>query len=51
VNEDEPGLVARNNYWGAATGPGPAPADHVCASPADVTPFATKPFAVKPLKP
>jgi len=44
------GLVAANNYWGAATGPGPDPADALCDFPAGLTtatPFATKPFKVK----
>ena len=44
------GLVAANNYWGAATGPGPDPADDVCnmmGGTTTVTPFATKPFSVK----
>jgi len=50
-NHDIAGLVATNNYWGAATGPGPAPADRECNVATDVTPFATKPFTVKPLKP
>jgi hypothetical protein len=45
-------LVAANNYWGAATGPGPDPADDVCEQPTTATPFATKPFNVKaPIKP
>ena len=42
-----PDLAAPKNYWGAATGPGPAPADDVCGT-ATTTPFATKPFGVKP---
>jgi hypothetical protein len=49
------GLVAANNYWGAATGPGPDPADDVCnmnGGTTTATPFATKPFTVKaPIKP
>lgn len=42
-------VIATNNYWGVATGPGPAPANSVCgveASVAIVTPFATQPFVV-----
>lgn len=42
-------VTATNNYWGAATGPGPAPANGVCgaeASVAVVIPFATHPFTV-----
>jgi hypothetical protein len=48
-------LVARNNYWGAATGPGPDPADdsgsaglpcQVRPPPVLDTPFATLPFDV-----
>ena len=52
------GLVATNNYWGAASGPGNMPSDpgntpgdELCDSPGaatTVTPFATKPFNVKP---
>lgn len=49
------GLLAENNYWGAATGPGPDPADDVCNDMGGTTttaPFATKPFTVKaPIKP
>jgi hypothetical protein len=46
------GLVAANNYWGAATGPGIPPADDACNPGATVTAFATKPFTVKaPIKP
>jgi hypothetical protein len=49
------GLLAKNNYWGAATGPGAPPANDVCSvmgGTATVTPFATKPFSIKaPIKP
>ncbi|HEY2386142.1 MAG TPA: NosD domain-containing protein [Candidatus Binatia bacterium] len=53
------GAVVANNYWGAATGPGPDPADTVEApsctyfnSTTTATPFATKPFKVKaPIRP
>ena len=48
------GLVATNNYWGAATGPGPDPADGVCNNGGTTTtsPFAATPFHVKaPIKP
>ena len=44
-----PFLMAANNYWGAATGPGPDPADGVCNAPGtstQVTPFSTRPFVV-----
>jgi parallel beta-helix repeat protein len=47
------GLVATNNYWGAATGPGSDPADlagGACdqdGGSTTVTPFATKPINVK----
>jgi hypothetical protein len=44
------GVLAANNYWGAATGPGADPADDVCnvaGGTTTVTPFATKPFNVK----
>lgn len=41
------GVLATNNYWGAATGPGADPADDVCGFGATTTPFATKPFNVK----
>jgi len=40
------GVIATNNYWGAASGPGPDPADNVCAGTVAVTPFATTPFNV-----
>jgi hypothetical protein len=45
---------AMNNYWGAATGPGPDPADAPCDTGHVVTttPFATKPFTVSaPIRP
>ena len=45
------GMLARNNYWGAATGPGPAPADDLCESGPGapiVVPFATRPFVIAP---
>jgi hypothetical protein len=50
-NSGAPGLVATNNYWGAATGPGPNPADTVCnigAGTTTTTPFATTRFAINP---
>ena len=54
-NEGVVGLQTPNNYWGAATGPGAAPADDICNEnngTTTVTPFATKPFTVKaPIKP
>jgi hypothetical protein len=48
-----PDLTATNNYWGAATGPGTPPADAVCNDIGSTTtsPFATKPFTVRILKP
>jgi len=44
---------ATASYWGAATGPGPRPADDACGGTAGVvaTPFATKPIKVKPKLP
>jgi hypothetical protein len=42
-------VTATNNYWGAATGPGPAPANGVCGAEANVAvvvPFATQPFTL-----
>ena len=48
------GLLAADNYWGAATGPGGGAniAGCVPGSSVTVTPFATKPFTVKaPIKP
>jgi hypothetical protein len=50
------GLVATNNYWGTADGPGAPPADTACVDSgytgSTITwPYATKPFAVKILKP
>jgi hypothetical protein len=53
-NQGVIGLAATNNYWGARTRPGGGAADTTCNSvggTTDVTPFATKPFAVKVLKP
>lgn len=46
-------VVAMNNYWGTALGPGPDPGDVTCSAGATTTaPFATKPFKVKaPIKP
>ncbi|MGP0020922.1 MAG: nitrous oxide reductase family maturation protein NosD [Candidatus Sulfotelmatobacter sp.] len=45
LNASVAGLVADNNYWGAATGPG---ADSICTGSASavVTPYATTPFTV-----
>lgn len=43
-------VLAARNYWGAATGPGPDPADALCengSGTTTVTPFATVPFKVK----
>jgi hypothetical protein len=37
---------ARNNYWGAPTGPGPKPADGVCGGLVTTTPFSTRPFEI-----
>jgi parallel beta-helix repeat protein len=54
INLGVVGLQATNNYWGAATGPGALPADNVChpfGGTTTTSPFATKPFAVKVLKP
>ena len=45
------GLPATGNYWGAPTGPGPAPADEVChgaGATETVVPFAAKPYNVDP---
>jgi hypothetical protein len=53
-NQGAVGLIATNNYWGVATGPGSPPADNVCNFSGGTTttsPVATKPFAVKVLKP
>jgi hypothetical protein len=43
------GLVVTNNYWRAATGPGPDPADNFCdfLGTSTVVPFAPKPFSAK----
>lgn len=51
VNDSGGPLDATNNFWGAATGPGPDPADDVCDVPNTnsttlVTPFATQPFEI-----
>jgi hypothetical protein len=43
-------LVARNNYWGAPTGPGPNPANDVCnhlGGTTSTAPFAKAPFTVR----
>ena len=48
------GANATNNYWGAPSGPGAGTADTVCNYDGGVTrftPFATKPFTVKVVKP
>jgi len=48
------GVNATNNYWGAPSGPGAGTADTVCNYDGGVTrftPFATKPFTVKVVKP
>jgi len=48
------GSNATNNYWGAPSGPGAGTADTVCNYDGGVTrftPFATKPFTVKVVKP
>jgi hypothetical protein len=39
-------VVARNNYWGAATGPGFDPADQVCGLPTPSEPFARHEFRI-----
>ncbi len=46
-------VEATNNYWGAPTGPGALPAGGACSGLAGIvtSPFATKPFTVKILKP
>jgi hypothetical protein len=54
LNNGVIGLAATNNYWGVATGPGAPPADNTCnvnGGTTTTSPFATKPFLVKPLKP
>jgi parallel beta-helix repeat protein len=40
-------VQAKNNFWGASTGPGPDPADKICNEPGSTTlfrPFASSPF-------
>jgi hypothetical protein len=46
-NTGLPSITATNNYWGAPTGPGPAPADSVCDGGAVTTPFASAPITVR----
>ena len=51
-NVGQSGLVAKNNFWGAATGPGADPADPALGTceglgTTTVVPFATKAFKVK----
>jgi hypothetical protein len=51
LRNDGRSFVAADNHWGAPTGPGADPADDVCNNSGGVTtvtPFATKPFKVKP---
>jgi hypothetical protein len=48
-NDSGTTITATNNFWGAATGPGPDPADDVCDGPGSTTitaPFATTEFPV-----
>lgn len=50
VNASGGTINATNNFWGAASGPGPDPADDVCnlgSSTTTVEPFATKEFIIK----
>jgi copper-binding protein NosD len=49
-NQGSPNLKAPNNYWGSPDGPGFG-FNRVCGNPTQFTPVATKPFAVKVLKP
>ena len=49
LNQTGTSLMASNNFWGAAGGPGPDPADAVCGDPPSTTaiaPVATKPFKI-----
>jgi hypothetical protein len=46
INNTSYQVDMRNNYWGAASGPGPKPADAPCNGPALTTPFATGPFDI-----
>jgi parallel beta-helix repeat protein len=56
INESPNAMNATNNYWGAASGPGPNPADNagpdsscdVSGSNTTVEPFAPKQFVIKP---
>lgn len=54
-NLGSPTVNAPNNYWGAASGPGPDPADTTCiesGGPITATPFATAAFPLNaPIKP
>jgi len=45
LNNANATVMAKNNFWGAATGPGADPADAVCGG-ATVSPFASTPFAI-----
>jgi hypothetical protein len=54
VNRSGVQVDARHNYWGAATGPGPDPADNAgpssgcdVAGTTMVTPFAARPFPIR----
>lgn len=43
-------IVATDNFWGSASGPGPDPADQTClfgTTRAVTTPFAVTPFRIR----
>ena len=49
VNLSGGSLIAQSNFWGAASGPGPDPADEVCnlsGATTVVDPVAPKPFNI-----
>jgi hypothetical protein len=46
-NSGVSGVLAANNYWGAATGPGPGSVCDINGGSTVTTPFASKPFRVK----
>jgi parallel beta-helix repeat protein len=46
TNLTGPALMALKNFWGAASGPGPDPADAICGDATIVDPVATKPFNI-----
>jgi len=51
LQNDVPFLSAINNYWGAATGPGPDPVCDSVGSTTTTLPFATRPVRIRSVEP